>query len=81
MNIALWVAQALLALGFAAAGANHIRGDDRGQAGMAWMRALPPWQLTTIGGLEVLGAIGLVLPAVTGIATGSSGWRRVAWRS
>jgi uncharacterized membrane protein YphA (DoxX/SURF4 family) len=68
MDIALWIAQVLLAVGFVAAGVNHYRGDDRGQAGMAWMRALPTWQLKTIGVLEVLGAVGLILPAVTRIA-------------
>jgi uncharacterized membrane protein YphA (DoxX/SURF4 family) len=69
MNIGLWVAQVLLALGFVAAGLNHVWGEDRGQPGMAWMRALQPWQLRTIGGLEVLGAMGLVLPALTGITS------------
>jgi uncharacterized membrane protein YphA (DoxX/SURF4 family) len=69
VNVALWVAQVALAMGFVAVGANHVRGDDRGQPRMAWMRSLPPWQLKVIGVLEVLGAVGLILPALTGIAS------------
>jgi uncharacterized membrane protein len=69
VNVALWVAQALLAVGFAGTGVNHYLGDDRGQPRMAWMRSLPSWQLKAIGVLEVLGALGLILPGVAGIAS------------
>ncbi len=69
MDIAIWIAQVALAIGFAAAGVNHIIGNTRGQAAMAWMNDLAPWQRVGIGALEVLGAVGLILPAVTGIAS------------
>lgn len=68
MEIAIWIAQVALAIGFAAAGVNHIIGNSRGQAAMAWLNDLAPWQRVGIGALEVLGAIGLIMPAVTGIA-------------
>src|SRR5215204_4255606 len=73
MNIALWVTQALLALAFGAVGFTKLR-DDR----LNYARARPPMTsfpedlsdrtYKTIGVLEVLGAIGLVLPRLLGIA-------------
>jgi hypothetical protein len=35
MDIALWIAQVLLAVAFVAAGVNHYRGDDRGRLALA----------------------------------------------
>lgn len=73
MNIALWIAQALLALAFFGAGFTKLK-DDR----LTYARARPPMTsfaedlsdrtFKTIGVLEVLGAIGLVLPRLLGIA-------------
>jgi DoxX-like family len=36
-------------------------------ARMGWVKDIPPWTVRLIGTLELLGAIGLILPAVTGI--------------
>lgn len=38
-------------------------------AGMAWVDDFSDATVKTIGALEVLGAVGLILPAVTGVAT------------
>ncbi len=67
MNIALWAVQILLALMFLMAGFAHASGRDNGRKGMEWMKAIPAGQLRAIGILEMLAAVGLVLPAATGI--------------
>lgn len=67
MTYVLWVAQILLALAFLAAGAMHAFGYDQSVRRMAWMSAVPKGQVRTIGILELLGAVGLILPAMTGV--------------
>lgn len=68
MNIALWIMQVGLAVAFAAVGVNHITRRGIESPGIAWMQDVPAPLLTTIGVLEILGAIGLIVPALTGIA-------------
>ncbi len=65
MNIALWILQGLLAAAFAMAGLNKLFSspDALIEAGMAWVAAVPPWVPKLAGAAEVLGAIGLILPA------------------
>ena len=69
MNIVLWIVQILLALAFLMAGTMKATQPlDRLAARMQWVKSLrPPRLVRVIGVLEVLGAIGLILPAVTGI--------------
>jgi uncharacterized membrane protein len=67
MNVLLWVIQGLVAVAFVAAGFNHATRRDRATGRMAWMLALPKPAVTTIGVLEALGGVGLVLPRATGI--------------
>ena len=69
MNIVLWVVQILLALAFLMAGTLKITQPiDKLAARMQWVNSMrPPELVRLIGTLEVLGAIGLILPAVTGI--------------
>jgi len=69
MNIVLWIVQILLALAFLMAGTlKATQPIDRLSARMTWVKAMKPQQIVRlIGILEILGAIGLVLPAVTGI--------------
>lgn len=69
MNIALWVVQVILALAFGAAGIlkatkSNAELHDR----MAYVEDFSDAQVTGIGVVEVLGALGLVLPGLTGIA-------------
>jgi len=70
VNIALWIVTALLALAFAAAGALKLSQSKEKLAasGMGWTDDYSPTMIKTIGAVELLAAIGLVLPALTGIA-------------
>ena len=68
MNIALWIVQILLALAFAMAGIMKVTQPiDRLETRMEWVKDVGPRGVPLIGSLEILGAIGLILPAVTGI--------------
>ena len=68
MNIALWVVQILLALAFGIAGIMKVSQPiDWLEARMGWVKSVGPRGVRLIGSLEILGAIGLILPAVTGI--------------
>ena len=68
MNIALWVLQILLALAFGMAGAMKVTQPiDKLEGRMGWVKDFGSRGVRLIGALEILGAIGLLLPAVTGI--------------
>jgi uncharacterized membrane protein YphA (DoxX/SURF4 family) len=68
MNIVLWVVQILLALGFAMAGAMKVSQPiEKLAQRMGWVNDFAPQVVRLIGALEILGAIGLILPAITGI--------------
>ncbi|MDR7275820.1 DoxX family protein [Catenuloplanes atrovinosus] len=70
MNIVLWVIAGLLAAAFLMSGAMKVvqSREKLIASGMGWAEDFPPGGITAIGILEVLGAIGLILPAVTGVA-------------
>ncbi|MFG3289074.1 DoxX family protein [Streptomyces sp. NPDC048179] len=71
MNFALWAAAALLALSFLAVGATKLAQPKEAfitSASMAWARDFAAGAIKTIGLLEILGAIGLTLPAAVDIA-------------
>lgn len=68
MNTALWIVQGLLAVLFLMAGIMKIfQPKEKLAERMEWMEDVSQGQIRTIGVLEILGAIGLILPAVTGI--------------
>ncbi|MCL5996174.1 MAG: DoxX family protein [Chloroflexi bacterium] len=67
MNVVLWVLQVLVGLAFVAAGVNHGFRIDQIKAQMKWVNALPRGLVTFIGICELLGGIGLILPALTGV--------------
>lgn len=69
MDVALWVLQVLLALAFLAVGVSHAFAYERGirQPRMGWLQAVGRDNMRIIGILEILGAIGVVAPAATGI--------------
>ncbi len=70
MKYVLWVLQVVLALMFLGAGfAKLTQPYDTlaAQPQMAWVSALPELLVRFIGLAEVLGAIGLILPAATRI--------------
>jgi len=70
MNVALWVIAGLLTLAFLVGGVMKLAQpkDRLAASGMAWTEDFPAGVVKGIGALEVMGAFGLVLPAVTGIA-------------
>ncbi|HEX2182802.1 MAG TPA: DoxX family protein [Rubrobacteraceae bacterium] len=68
MGIALWVVQVLLATAFLVSGATKLSQPKEKLVGkMAWMEDFSQPTVRIIGALEVLGAIGIVLPALSGI--------------
>jgi uncharacterized membrane protein YphA (DoxX/SURF4 family) len=68
MNIVLWVVQILLALVFAMAGIMKVSQPfEKLAQNMEWVKNVGLRGVRLIGILEILGAIGLILPAVTGI--------------
>lgn len=69
-NIPLWILQIVMAVAFLGAGYTHAFGYERARTNprMVWMTAVPTNALRTIGFLEIAGAIGLILPSLTGIA-------------
>jgi uncharacterized membrane protein YphA (DoxX/SURF4 family) len=70
MNIALWVIAGLLALLFLAAGVMKLSQpkEKLATSGLAWTEDLSAGAVKGIGGLELLAGLGLILPAITGIA-------------
>ncbi len=70
MNVVLWIIAGLLAAAFAAAGLMKLTQPKAKLAasGMAWTEDFSDGQVKGIGAVEVLGAIGLILPAALGIA-------------
>lgn len=70
MLIAYWIVAGLLALAYLAAGGMKLLQPQQklASSGMAWAGAFPAWSVKLIGLLEVLGAIGLILPPLTAIA-------------
>jgi uncharacterized membrane protein YphA (DoxX/SURF4 family) len=69
MNVALWVVQVLLALVFLAAGGMKLARPRQALAGqMGWVQDFSDVQVKGIGTLEVLAAIGLVVPPLVHIA-------------
>jgi uncharacterized membrane protein YphA (DoxX/SURF4 family) len=68
MNIALWIVQGLAALVFLMAGSMKLSQPvDKLAARMAWVKSFSATQVRLIGTAEVAGALGLILPGLTGI--------------
>jgi len=71
MTVAYWVVAALLALLYLfSGGIKVLRSPDQLRPMMGWVDTVPLGLVRAIGVLEVLGALGLVLPPLTGIAPG-----------
>jgi hypothetical protein len=69
VTVAYWIVAALLALAYLySGGLKVLRSPDQLRPMMGWVDTVPLWLLRTIGVLEVAGAIGLILPPLTGIA-------------
>jgi uncharacterized membrane protein len=71
MRLAYWIVAALLAVLYLYSGAlKTTRSKDQLRPMMAWVDGMPLRYVRTIGVLEVLGALGLILPPLTGVAVG-----------
>ena len=71
MHVAYWVIAALLAAVYVFGGAKKLlQSQDQLRPMMGWVDAMPMPLVRTIGLLEVLGAVGVILPPLTGIAPG-----------
>ena len=68
MNTVVWIVQILLALTFLASGIMKLAQPVEKLAKlMGWVKDFSPGIVRAIGAVEVLGALGLILPAWTGI--------------
>ncbi|SOD73911.1 DoxX-like protein [Jatrophihabitans sp. GAS493] len=71
MKVAYWVVAAVLALLYLySGGIKIVRSKDQLRPMMGWIDTVPLGLVRTIGVLEVLAAVGLLLPPLTGIAPG-----------
>ena len=69
MVVAYWIVAGLLALLFLFSGGMKVmRSRERLAPMMSWVDSVPMLLVRAIGVVEILGAIGLVLPPLTGIA-------------
>ncbi|MEU6063980.1 MULTISPECIES: DoxX family protein [Streptomyces] len=69
MNVAYWIVAGLLALFYLYAGGVKVaRSREQLLPMMAWVDSTPMPAVRAIGVIEVLGANGLILPPLTGIA-------------
>jgi uncharacterized membrane protein len=67
MDTILWIAQVVLAFLFLLFGVTHLTRRESMRERVPWMWSLPREAMLVIGILDILGAIGLILPAVTRI--------------
>ncbi len=70
MNVVLWIVAGVLAVAFLASGLMKLSQPRQKivESGMGWAGDFSDGAVKAIGALEVLGALGLILPAVFDIA-------------
>jgi uncharacterized membrane protein YphA (DoxX/SURF4 family) len=70
MNLALWIVAIVLAAAFAGSGLmkQFVPKDKLVTSGQGWAQDFSPTSIRLVGLAEILGAIGLVLPAAVHIA-------------
>jgi uncharacterized membrane protein len=69
MNVAVWIVSGLLAAAYLFAGLNKAtQPKTKLVTSLPWAADFTPGTIRLIGIVEVLGAIGLILPWLTGIA-------------
>ncbi|MEV6011768.1 DoxX family protein [Streptomyces sp. NPDC051976] len=73
MKVAYWIVAGPLALFYLyGGGLKVVRSREQLRPMMAWVDSMPMAAVRTVGWVELLGAIGLVLPPLTGIAAWSA---------
>lgn len=71
MHVAYWIVAVLLAAFYVyAGGLKLVRSQEQLRPMMGWVDRIPMRCVRAIGALEVLGALGLLLPPLTGVAVG-----------
>jgi uncharacterized membrane protein YphA (DoxX/SURF4 family) len=74
MDLALWISAGLLAVAYLASGGGKLILPKEKIAAFGasarWVEDFSPGSVKAIGTLEILGAVGLILPAVLDIAPG-----------
>ena len=71
MTVAYWLVASLLALFYLyAGGLKVLRSPDQLRPMMGWVDTVPLRLVRAVGVLEVLGALGLILPPLAGVAAG-----------
>jgi hypothetical protein len=71
MEVAYWIVAGLLAVFYLYAGGTKVaQSKEQLEPMMGWVDTIPMSVVQLIGVLEILGAVGLVLPPLTGIAPG-----------
>lgn len=70
MHVALWAAAGVLAALLLVAGLTKgLQPKDRlYEQGLTYVEDFPGWLIRTLGWAEVLGAVGLILPGLVGVA-------------
>lgn len=70
MNVVLWIVAGVLAAAFLGAGVMKVSRpkEQLASSGMAWVEDFSPGMVKFVGAVEILGALGLILPAVLDIA-------------
>lgn len=80
MDTALWIAQGLLAVAFLGAGVlKLVKSKAELAPRMAYVEDFSARTIQAIGALEVLGAVGIVLPWLLDIAPFLTGWAAVGF--
>jgi len=74
LNVSLWVAQSLLAAMFLIAGITKFTTSIEDQRKMEWAKHVSTGLIYFVGMVEVLGAIGLLLPAILKIKPWLTSW-------
>jgi hypothetical protein len=72
MDVAVWIVSAVLAALYLMAGFTKLvkpKQDLLAEPRMSWVADFAPGQVKAIGAAEIAGALGLVVPWLTGIAT------------
>lgn len=69
MNLALWIVTSVLAVIFTVSGFLKllVSKDELVQSGQGWAQEFSPTSIRLMGVAEVLGAVGVILPAVLSI--------------
>ena len=73
MNVVLWLAQVVFAAAMLGPGYVHAFRYDRAIERLPWVAAFGKQGMAIIGILEILGGVGLIVLAVSGILVWSAG--------